>query len=100
MATINLTIEFADSYLPAVKAFMVSRAGEFTGGQTTITDQEAVTFIGTHFQLLADRFAASAVDHAESSSDRTTLPAGHQTALTALETAEANLETERGKARP
>ncbi len=99
MAIVNLSIEFTDSYIATIKAFMVSRANELTNGQTTITNAEALVFIEEHFQRLANKFASDAVNHAETSDDKTTLPVNHQTVLTNLEIAQADLDTERLKAR-
>ncbi|HEB28090.1 MAG TPA: hypothetical protein ENI05_10000 [Porticoccus sp.] len=100
MAIINLRIEFTDSYIDTIKAFMVSRANELTGGQKTITNAEALGFIRDHFQRLANKFSFDAVRHAESSNDKTKLPIEHQTALTDLETAQVNLNIERLKVHP
>lgn len=99
MATVNLSITFADSYLETIKAFMVSRANDFTGGLTSITNSQALVFIEQHFQRLADDFSSNAVRHAENSSDVFTLPASHQTALASVETANTDLQNERDNAR-
>lgn len=100
MAIINLSIEFADKYIDTIKAFMVSRAGEFTDGKTTITNAEVLSFIEDHFQRVANRFAADSIQHVETTVDKTVLPASHQAALTALNVAQTKLSTERVKARP
>ena len=100
MAIVNLSIEFADSYIETIKAFMVSRANDFTGGITMpITNAQALIFIEQHFQKLADRFSLRAIEHAETSEDVLTLPVRHQTALSRLETAQSALKDERNNAR-
>ena len=99
MATVNLSITFADQYIDTIKVFMVSRANELTGGQTTITNAQALVFIEQHFQSLADRFSLKAVQHAETSGDRNVLPARHQAALLLSERAQSDLIAERDKAR-